>query len=58
MGKAGMKRVAQMHDVTIEAGKLADLFRASLEKPEGGGVRLSREKEWKPSDSITVQQSQ
>ncbi len=58
MGKAGMSRVAQMHDVSIEAGKLADLFRASLEKPEGGGVRLSREKEWKPSDSITVQQSQ
>jgi glycosyltransferase involved in cell wall biosynthesis len=54
MGKAGMLRVAQMHDVSIEAGKLAELFRESMEKPEGGGVRLSREQEWKPSDSITV----
>jgi glycosyltransferase involved in cell wall biosynthesis len=57
MGKAGMLRVAQMHDASVEAGKLAGLFRASLENPEGGGVRLSRGQEW-PSKSITIHQNQ
>jgi len=55
MARAGRLRVAQMHDVSVEAGKLASLFRASVEKPEGGGVRQSREQEWTASDSITLQ---
>lgn len=31
MGRVGAERVAQQHDATIEAGKLAVLFRANLE---------------------------
>jgi hypothetical protein len=46
-----------MHNASVEAGKLAGLFRASLENPAGGGVKLSREQEW-PSNSITTIQSQ
>ena len=32
MGKAGAVRVAQQHDAALEAGKLAALFRSSIEK--------------------------
>ncbi len=55
MGRAGMLRVAQRHDVSVEAGKLAGLFRASSEKLGGGKVRLRRGEAWTASDSITIQ---
>jgi glycosyltransferase involved in cell wall biosynthesis len=38
MGREGAVRVAQQHDAAIEAGKLAALFRSSIETPQNPAI--------------------
>jgi glycosyltransferase involved in cell wall biosynthesis len=40
MGFAGAGRVAQQHDATVEANKLAALFRSSIEKPHNQAIEI------------------
>ncbi len=40
MGIAGAERVSQRHNAAVEAGKLAALFRSSIEQPQNQAINL------------------